>query len=393
MRLRLDPVDRHLLTLLDAEPDASFADLADDLSLSARSVARRLRRLVDGGAVQVRGRTLPGFQGRLVRMIRIEAEPEAARRLAEALAREVHTSWVRLPRNGTGLLCGAVAAPNEQGARSGVEQIVAASMRSPGVRDVQTIELLRVWGSRPASDRPSRALDDVDRALLRSLAADGRMSNGALAERVGIDASTVSRRRRRLLDEGVLYLEADIHPEALTGSGDVMLWITVTPGHIADVSEALRAACRAVRRGHERAHVTRGERRHAGRRRDARLRRHPPRAPRRRRGGDRHDGPRAQALELVRRLRPSAASKDLSGCSKRVSAPPPCGPRCRIGGPGCARRPWWPRRRRSRRVRPGHGCARCATTGPSTASSRRGGGPSREPQRCVGRSDTGRRTC
>jgi DNA-binding Lrp family transcriptional regulator len=59
-------------------------------------------------------------------------------------------------------------------------------------------------------------IDDVDRRILTALHADARMSNSALADLVGIAASTCHGRVRRLQELGVIRgFYADIDPTAL----------------------------------------------------------------------------------------------------------------------------------------------------------------------------------
>ena len=70
---------------------------------------------------------------------------------------------------------------------------------------------------------------------------DGRMDNASIAESLALDRSTVSRRRKRLVDEGIVYFEADIHPGAIGESGDFFCWISVAPGSIRDLARRLRA--------------------------------------------------------------------------------------------------------------------------------------------------------
>src|SRR5579875_1546004 len=58
--------------------------------------------------------------------------------------------------------------------------------------------------------------DEVDRRLLRELAADARLPNNALAERAGIAPSTCLGRVRALRESGVIRgYHADIDPAAL----------------------------------------------------------------------------------------------------------------------------------------------------------------------------------
>ncbi len=61
-----------------------------------------------------------------------------------------------------------------------------------------------------------RVVDPVDRAILHVLAEDARITNAALAQRVGIAASTCLLRVRALRESGVIRgFHADVDPAAL----------------------------------------------------------------------------------------------------------------------------------------------------------------------------------
>lgn len=69
--------------------------------------------------------------------------------------------------------------------------------------------------SPPKNIRPTD-LDDVDRRILLAMHADARISNSALADSVGIAASTCHGRVRRLQDTGVIRgFYTDIDPAAV----------------------------------------------------------------------------------------------------------------------------------------------------------------------------------
>ena len=71
-------------------------------------------------------------------------------------------------------------------------------------------------------------LDDVDRRLLALLHADARISNSALADAVGIAASTCHGRVRRLQDLGVIRgYYADIDPAAIGLTLQAMVSVTL----------------------------------------------------------------------------------------------------------------------------------------------------------------------
>jgi DNA-binding Lrp family transcriptional regulator len=87
-------------------------------------------------------------------------------------------------------------------------------------------------GSRLA--RPLRPqdvrLDDTDRAILRVLAYDARISNKELADRVGIAQSTCLARVRALRATGVIRgYHADIEPRALGHDLQAMIAIRLQP--------------------------------------------------------------------------------------------------------------------------------------------------------------------
>jgi DNA-binding Lrp family transcriptional regulator len=71
-------------------------------------------------------------------------------------------------------------------------------------------------------------LDGIDRRILTALHADARMSNSALADRVGIAPSTCHGRVRRLQDLGVIRgFYADIDPSAIGLSLQAMISVTL----------------------------------------------------------------------------------------------------------------------------------------------------------------------
>lgn len=89
----------------------------------------------------------------------------------------------------------------------------------------------------PAGSRPARALlpqelrlDAVDRAIVRALAEDARVSNKELAERVGVAQSTCLTRVRALREHGVIRgYHADVDPRALGHDLQAMIAIRLQP--------------------------------------------------------------------------------------------------------------------------------------------------------------------
>jgi DNA-binding Lrp family transcriptional regulator len=86
-------------------------------------------------------------------------------------------------------------------------------------------------------------LDSTDRAILRVLADDARVSNKELAERVGVAQSTCLARVRALRESGVIRgYHADIDPRALGHDLQAMIAIRLQPharGAMAEVVTTL----------------------------------------------------------------------------------------------------------------------------------------------------------
>lgn len=232
-----DPLDKQLLTCVQQNPLASFGQWAQQLGVSANTVARRFQRMQSHNIVHVIGRTAPNFGGQHTWLVRFRAfpgvhgGPEQTVSIVPQLVDMLETRWVRVSRDRTEVFCGVVG--NEQT----LGQVLAAA---PDLR-ITTHQLLHLWGGgrSPARDV---ALDTEDEHLLHLLAENGRFSNVALAKHLGVDAATVSRRRKRLEEAGILYYEAVVSPNAFSSGHDVHLWLNVAPGCVEALGQHLRSA-------------------------------------------------------------------------------------------------------------------------------------------------------
>jgi Lrp/AsnC family leucine-responsive transcriptional regulator len=74
----------------------------------------------------------------------------------------------------------------------------------------------------------NRAVDKIDRSILRELQKDGRLTNQELAQRVGLTASPCMRRVRQLEQDGVIEgYRAIVNPEALGRGFEVLVSVEV----------------------------------------------------------------------------------------------------------------------------------------------------------------------
>ena len=99
---------------------------------------------------------------------------------------------------------------------------------------------------KPPEVRRLADLDSYDRAILRALQADGRLSVARLSERVHLSASAASGRLQRLRREGFITgYQVRIDPEKVGAGQAVFLLVTVDHAH-PEVMQAFLAAVRAL---------------------------------------------------------------------------------------------------------------------------------------------------
>lgn len=232
-RARLDSIDRGILASVVRNPDAPYATWAKENGISAPTAARRFLSMRRRGVVRVIGRTPPLFGGRIAWLVRINATPGRLGPIAAELASLPETRWVRHSMDRGELICGIVTMP------SVYKDLLFRLHSSVPARDIRVHRLLDVWGAPGSAASSGGDIDEVDRLLLDEYGTDGRLTAKEVAARIGVDPATVSRHRKRLVETGILYFEADLDPDAVTDSGDFNLWLNVEPGGIGPLGRYL----------------------------------------------------------------------------------------------------------------------------------------------------------
>jgi DNA-binding Lrp family transcriptional regulator len=265
---QLDAVDRQLLHAIQVSPRASFRLLGDVIGVSDQTIGRRYRRLTQVVDLRVHGAVNGQRAGWVDWLVRIQAAPGSAERIATALARRPDTRWVRLFSGGAELNCTLQARTPDQptalflrglpGSRH-VTNITAHSVLhvfSPvefgaytGALSDGQVAALRAAAAPEetaapgASAEPGDAgpvLRPEDEPLLTALSRDGRASVSELAAATHWHESTVRRRIAELQRAGVLYFDIDVDDFLVLGARlHVMMWLTVEPAHLDAAGRAL----------------------------------------------------------------------------------------------------------------------------------------------------------
>ena len=83
-------------------------------------------------------------------------------------------------------------------------------------------------------------VDNVDRAILRLLQEDARMSSSEISRRLGyVTRRTVRNRIKRLRDKNIIVLSAGAVPETLGFPLSADIYIDVEAGQVTEVADAL----------------------------------------------------------------------------------------------------------------------------------------------------------
>ncbi|MEV6630443.1 AsnC family transcriptional regulator [Actinoplanes sp. NPDC051470] len=256
----LERLDQQILAALQVDGRAQFRRIAEVLGTSDQTVARRYRRLRSTGQARVLGLTDLSRLGETQWFIRARTTPDAAVAIGEGLSRRPDTTWVYLTSGGTEIVC-STSTRDLRDSNTLLQRLprsqrivdVSAHARlhvffglasSPLLKaGLLTDEQMRALAPPAAGPGPAGpvSLDDLDRALLRLLAEDGRHPVEWLADRAKAPATTVRRRIEALRADGVLYLDVDIDQRPGAGTVPTLMWLTVTPAAVAEVGAALAA--------------------------------------------------------------------------------------------------------------------------------------------------------
>jgi Lrp/AsnC family transcriptional regulator for asnA, asnC and gidA len=82
-------------------------------------------------------------------------------------------------------------------------------------------------------------LDDTDREIVRLLQQDGRASNTHIGRALGLTETTIRKRLRRLLDDGVLSIGAMPSPQTVNRMSSVVIGLSVATNCIHDIADQL----------------------------------------------------------------------------------------------------------------------------------------------------------
>ncbi len=252
-RAGLDDADVRLVELLSQDGRMSNRALAGEIGLTEATVAARIRSLFDRRIVGVTA-TLDwqaaGYRWDAWFEVEVDVGDQSVRSVGEELARLEGVHAVHVVFGSVDLLVHVLLANSDEA----VEFISERFKVVKGVRrlrlnvTLETRKYTTQFARLPVRPRalnfpsPALELDDLDRALIEAVVADGRQSNREIGRQLEVSEGTVRVRLRRLESIGLLRIAGQSDP-FLTGV--VRAWafvgVELTSGAARSVSEKLCA--------------------------------------------------------------------------------------------------------------------------------------------------------
>jgi Lrp/AsnC family transcriptional regulator for asnA, asnC and gidA len=247
----LSGFDRELIRLLQEDGRRSYARLGASLGVTEKVVRRRVRELREGGIIEITTVADPGLMGYgVLALLGVTIDPSA--RLSRVAARLSSVSGAFYVMSVTGrynVLVELSCLDLDHLLRTIDEEIAAVE----GVTGVEVFPYLRLQYQNPAFEAATRkgpdgghpeserlSFDDIDRAVIQRLQADGRTPYQTMARELGISESQVRARVKRLTSSRAVRIMALTVPRGIGFETTAMVGIEVTAdARIQDVAVAL----------------------------------------------------------------------------------------------------------------------------------------------------------
>jgi Lrp/AsnC family transcriptional regulator, regulator for asnA, asnC and gidA len=144
----LDDVDKSIIQMLVADGRRSFADIANELKLSASTVQQRANRLMDVGLLRIRAITDPVALGvPVTASILLKVDGARLREVAQEVAQFEEVGWVAITSGAYDISCEVACRDNDH-----LIELIADISSTDGIRSTETFMYLRIvknnyqWG-------------------------------------------------------------------------------------------------------------------------------------------------------------------------------------------------------------------------------------------------------
>lgn len=251
MRQALDERERRIAAALVREPRASWGQVAHQLGISERTVARRAAPLYADGTMRATALQNPSrFPDLNPMTLRVRCHPGRLLAFAETLARRTDTISVDVIGGGREV----VATLFVDGPQTRRELLLRELPSMPAVMSWAAHPILHFFRTPPheptvdstltttgadLAQTPQPQLTDVDMNLITALADNGRAGYAELARSAFTTSDTARRRLTALLGDRIVLPATEIDLTLLGLKAEAMLWLNVHPGAVHQTAQTL----------------------------------------------------------------------------------------------------------------------------------------------------------
>lgn len=238
----LKKTDHQLVLELQGDGRASYSALAAKLDISAATVSKRVRHLVESKTISIRAMPNPEKMGLVANaFIAIKAEPTKLDEVADKLVDNFYVNLVQTVLGRFDILI-IVYFPTWEMLNTFIHKELSLM---DGVLEIETHYIQnmekryeRAFG--PASGEiPQLQLKENDWKLIKELVKDGRINAKDLAENLGVDISIVSRRISALVNSHIIKIGAIPNPRKLGFTGIAFVSMTIDAAKVEKICSAL----------------------------------------------------------------------------------------------------------------------------------------------------------
>ena len=237
----LDDTDLACLVALQAEPRASWRELGAATGIPERTVARRIKRLMDAAALRVIAEPDPLATGRGVVLhawvrCRSGRVPDVAERLAALDSCQLAVTLAGSADLMAELTLADAADMPDVVTRvlpsiDGVEHVEARLVLRPFRRAGQWRIQAQPDGAaaEPAAAQPPAALTDAEQRMVAYLMRDGRASLAELAEHASVSEPTAQRLLHNMVERRALSFRVEVEPALVGFPVEAVISVQVRP--------------------------------------------------------------------------------------------------------------------------------------------------------------------
>jgi DNA-binding Lrp family transcriptional regulator len=242
-------VERSIISALQRDGRAQYAQMARDLGVTEKTIARRVDRLLADHVIEITTATDPSLLGyRAAALIGVSCDGSTPP--GEIVAALAELRWVDYAVQSLGayeLLVEIVCRDEEEMLDVAHGRVLAL----PGVAAIETFPYLRMPYQEPVWERAqekngsldgdaSRHLDEVDRRIVAELSENGRLPFATVGEALGISESQVRKRVHRMTHSGAVRIMALTNPRNLGFETLAFIGLRTAPDRrVTELAEAI----------------------------------------------------------------------------------------------------------------------------------------------------------